>query len=135
MPYKWRVVFMMGQRLSPSLALCCTDLQSRVFLVTVHDPICTESGNLEAALYGSFLPIPSADVFPPTDPSEYEPQKAPGAIIAKKQRIVINKGRPRIRLQVANNGDRPIQVSYCIYDTVCPLFSPSACRLGLTITS
>ncbi|KAF8235760.1 urease [Tricholoma matsutake] len=81
-----------------------------VFLVTVHDPICTESGNLEAALYGSFLPIPSDSVFPPSDPSEYTPEKMPGAIIAKKERISINKGRKRISLRVANNGDRPIQV-------------------------
>jgi hypothetical protein len=26
------------------------------FLVTVHDPICTELGNLEDALYSSFFP-------------------------------------------------------------------------------
>jgi urease len=86
-----------------------------VFLVTVHDPICTESGNLEAALYGSFLPIPADDVFPPSDPSDYTPEKTPGAIIAKKERITINKGRHRIRLRVANNGDRPIQASYRTY--------------------
>jgi len=82
--------------------------------VTVHDPICTESGNLEAALYGSFLPIPSDNAFPASDPSEYGPEKAPGAIIARKQRITINKGRRRVRLRVANNGDRPIQVSHGI---------------------
>lgn len=35
------------------------------YLVTVHDPICTDNGNLELALYGSFLPIPSQDKFPP----------------------------------------------------------------------
>lgn len=35
------------------------------YLVTVHDPICTDNGNLELALYGSFLPIPSQDRFPP----------------------------------------------------------------------
>lgn len=35
------------------------------YLVTVHDPICTDYGNLELALYGSFLPIPSQDKFPP----------------------------------------------------------------------
>ncbi|KAF8071661.1 urease [Lyophyllum atratum] len=81
-----------------------------VFLVTVHDPICTEDGNLEAALYGSFLPLPSDDLFPSTDPSEYAEEKAPGAIIAGEGRVVINKGRERIKLRVTNNGDRPIQV-------------------------
>ncbi|ORZ25814.1 urea amidohydrolase alpha subunit [Absidia repens] len=34
------------------------------YLVTVHDPICSDNGNLEMALYGSFLPIPSLDRFP-----------------------------------------------------------------------
>src|ERR687896_1023646 len=29
-------------------------------LVTVHQPIATERGNLELALYGSFLPVPRA---------------------------------------------------------------------------
>jgi urease len=81
-----------------------------VFLVTVHDPICTESGNLEAALYGSFLPIPPEDLFPVMPPEEYSPLNAPGAIIARKERILINKGRYRIQLKVTNNGDRPIQV-------------------------
>lgn len=84
---------------------------SSVFLVTVHDPICTESGNLDAALYGSFLPIPSDELFPTVDPSEYSREKAPGAIIAQKDPIIINQGRERIQLRVTNNGDRPIQVS------------------------
>jgi urease len=81
-----------------------------VFLVTVHDPVCTESGNLEAALYGSFLPIPSEDLFPIVDASEYERENLPGAIIAKNERIVLNRGRERIKLKVTNTGDRPIQV-------------------------
>lgn len=33
-------------------------------LITVHNPIATIDGNLEAALYGSFLPVPSIDMFP-----------------------------------------------------------------------
>ncbi|KAJ7272067.1 urease [Mycena haematopus] len=81
-----------------------------VFLVTVHDPICTESGNLEAALYGSFLPIPSEDKFPVSDISAYARDKMPGAIVARTEPIVINKGRERVQLRVTNNGDRPIQV-------------------------
>jgi urease len=81
-----------------------------VFLVTVHDPICTDSGDIEAALYGSFLPIPSESLFPILKPSEYSRSNAPGAVIARKERIVINKGRTRIELRVENHGDRPIQV-------------------------
>ncbi|KDR78783.1 hypothetical protein GALMADRAFT_244327 [Galerina marginata CBS 339.88] len=81
-----------------------------VFLVTVHDPICTESGNLEAALYGSFLPIPAEAAFPVIDAAEYASEKMPGAIIARKESIVLNKGRERVRLRVTNNGDRPVQI-------------------------
>ncbi|KAI9000536.1 urease [Trametes punicea] len=81
-----------------------------VFLVTVHDPICTEDGDLEAALYGSFLPVPSNDVFPEVNPAEYAREHAPGAIVTKKDRIRINRGRKRIRLRVTNNGDRPVQI-------------------------
>lgn len=78
--------------------------------MTVHQPICTESGDLDAALYGSFLPIPPDDIFPVVDISQYAREKAPGAIIARKERILINEGRSRIKLSVTNNGDRPIQV-------------------------
>ena len=67
-----------------------TPFQS-VFLVTVHDPICTDSGDLEAALYGSFLPIPKDDQFPSIDASESSREKLPGAIIVKDERIVINR--------------------------------------------
>ncbi|KAH7875709.1 urease [Lentinula edodes] len=81
-----------------------------VFLVTVHDPICTESGNLDNALYGSFLPVPAQSVFPNSTPDDYASEKAPGAVVARKERIVINKGRERIKLRVTNNGDRPVQI-------------------------
>ncbi|KAG6876855.1 Urease, partial [Termitomyces sp. T159_Od127] len=74
-----------------------------VFLVTVHDPICTEDGDLEAALYGSFLPIPSDDLFPPTDPREYAEENAPGAVISRKESVIINKGRERIQLRVGSH--------------------------------
>ncbi|KAL1753443.1 hypothetical protein FB107DRAFT_264313 [Schizophyllum commune] len=81
-----------------------------VFLVTVHDPVCTESGDLSAALYGSFLPVPSNDLFPLSFPEEYAVGKRPGAVIAKKEAITINQGRERVKLRVTNNGDRPIQI-------------------------
>lgn len=82
-----------------------------VFLVTVHDPICTDNGDIAASLYGSFLPAPPNDMFPAPDPASNDPANLPGAIIAKKERIVINRGRERIRIRVTNNGDRPIQVT------------------------
>lgn len=76
----------------------------------MHDPICTDHGNLDAALYGSFLPVPSQDKFPAAETTIISRESLPGAIIAKKERIVINQGRERIKLKVTNHGDRPIQV-------------------------
>ncbi|KAK6433501.1 Urease [Oleoguttula sp. CCFEE 5521] len=85
------------------------------YLVTVHDPIATDDGDLEKALYGSFLPVPAADKFPwpLEDMSLFEPAKQPGAVVAVKGnagKIVLNEGRKRIRLKVTSKGDRPIQV-------------------------
>ena len=109
---------MLGRRhVLPAVVNSLVELQvegtfpSGTYLVTVHHPISSEDGDLEKALYGSFLPIPDRDTFPLADPSEYEPERQPGAIVAVKDgRIVLNKDRKRIRLKVVSKGDRPIQV-------------------------
>ncbi|KAI8629737.1 hypothetical protein F5Y19DRAFT_475186 [Xylariaceae sp. FL1651] len=80
------------------------------YLVTVHNPIATEDGDLAKALYGSFLPVPPADLFPPSPASAYEATRAPGAVVAVKGRVSINEGRRRVRVKVTSKGDRPIQV-------------------------
>lgn len=82
------------------------------YLVTVHNPIASDDGDLAKALYGSFLPIPSNDLFPlPTDIRVYEPDWQAGAVVVvKDQKIVLNEGRNRIKLKVVSKGDRPIQV-------------------------
>lgn len=83
------------------------------YLVTVHHPITSDDGDLAKALYGSFLPIPSNDMFPLPDASVYAHTKQPGAIVAVKGAagaIKLNEGRKRIRLKVKSMGDRPIQV-------------------------
>lgn len=111
--FKWKVHSPTGTALLSHPLTCQLNPYPhlpRVFLVTVHDPICTEDGDLEAALYGSFLPIPSQDLFPITPESEYTPENIAGAIIPKKEDIILNKGRERIQLRITNNGDRPIQV-------------------------
>lgn len=77
------------------------------FLVTVHDPICSNDGNLEAALYGSFYPVPSQDLFPL---AEVTTAPLPGAVICIKEKIKLNVGRKRWLVEVVNAGDRPIQV-------------------------
>jgi len=78
-------------------------------LVTVHHPIVAEHGDMALALYGSFLSraadAPGA-VGRPAVPRE----GPPGAVVVHAGSIVINDGRPTVELQVANRGDRPIQV-------------------------
>jgi urease subunit gamma/beta len=78
-------------------------------LVTVHHPIVAEHGDLELALYGSFLPVPDRARFaePPRALPVGEVMPAgedTGAVIE------LNAGRPTLELVVTNTGDRPIQV-------------------------
>ncbi|KAG9255880.1 urease [Emericellopsis atlantica] len=80
------------------------------YLVTVHDPIASDDGDLSRALYGSFLPVPNPSIFPPIVKDDYAALKAPGAVVAVKGRITLNEGRRRVRLRVTSRGDRPIQV-------------------------
>uniref|UniRef100_A0A2N9FRW1 Urease n=1 Tax=Fagus sylvatica TaxID=28930 RepID=A0A2N9FRW1_FAGSY len=74
-------------------------------LITIHDAIASENGNLELALHGSFLPVPSLDKFP-----ELEDKKIPGEIIFGDGNITLNHGRKAVILRVVNTGDRPVQV-------------------------
>ncbi|XP_022151813.1 urease isoform X2 [Momordica charantia] len=74
-------------------------------LVTVHRPFDDENGNLELALDGSFLPVPSLEKFP-----LMENNPVPGEIICPVDKIAINVGRKAVILSVVNKGDRPIQV-------------------------
>jgi urease subunit gamma/beta len=73
-------------------------------LVTVHDPICAQHGDLALALHGSFLPVPPA--FPDVAPAA----EAPGARAIAAGAIELNAGRDVVELEVENRGDRPIQV-------------------------
>ena len=82
-------------------------------LVTVHNPIVAEQGNLELALYGSFLPVPTASL------AEAERRRTasttdnaitPGEVLCAPGQIVANEGRETATLAVTNTGDRPIQV-------------------------
>ena len=47
-------------------------------LVTVHDPIATDDGDLSLALYGSFLPTPKKDAFPPLPGEDKRPGREEG---------------------------------------------------------
>jgi urease subunit gamma/beta len=74
-------------------------------LVTVHDPIAAENGNLQLALYGSFLPVPDASVF-----DSEQPITEPGLCEPAAGQLILNAGRTTVTLPVTNLGDRPIQV-------------------------
>jgi len=73
-------------------------------LVTVHQPIARDDGDLALALYGSFLPVPALTSF--GEPREL----APGAITALPGELELNAGRRTLALSVTHTGDRPVQV-------------------------
>lgn len=115
---------MLGRRhVLPSVVSSLAELMvegtfpSGTYLVTVHHPVSSDNGDLEKALYGSFLPIPDKNLFPLPDPKEYDSQRMPGAVIPVKEgRITVKGGRRRIKLKVVSKGDRPIQVPHPLLD-------------------
>jgi len=77
-------------------------------LVTVHNPIVLEHGELALALHGSFLPVPAPELFAQhAGPDLAGP---PGEVMCAPGEIVLNEGRATIAIPVTNRGDRPIQV-------------------------
>ncbi|KAI7996867.1 Urease [Camellia lanceoleosa] len=74
-------------------------------LITIHDAIASENGNLELALDGSFLPVPSLDKF-----LLIVDDRIPGELRYGARCITLNCGRKAVTLKVTNTGDRPIQV-------------------------
>nr|UUA80727.1 urease 1 [Mytilus coruscus] len=96
-------------------------------LVTVHKPICRKDGDLELALYGSFLPIPKLEKFNEAKGHPFQARELnislyiegvcdaqldvkPGELIPISGDIELNKGRKTISLSVTSLCDRPIQV-------------------------
>lgn len=112
---------MLGRRhVLPSVVSTLKQLQvegtfpTGTHLVTVMDPVCSDDGDLEKALYGSFLPVPPDETFPDPDPEDYHPEKMPGVVVALKtsRKIELNPGRNRIKLKITSKGDRAIQVCF-----------------------
>ncbi|UZP36642.1 hypothetical protein NXS19_004458 [Fusarium pseudograminearum] len=80
-------------------------------LITIHNPISTDDGDLKMAFYGSFLPVPSQDLFPSVNEADFHPLAMPGAIRpAEAEDIILNAGRDRVRLTVTNKGTRAVHV-------------------------
>lgn len=108
---------MLGRRhVLPSVCSTLTEIMvegtfpTGTYLVTVHHPVSSDDGDLAKALYGSFLPIPDAEIFELPEAEKCEATKQPGAVVTVKGKVVLNEGRKRIRLKVTSKGDRPIQV-------------------------
>jgi urease subunit gamma/beta len=74
-------------------------------LVTVHHPIAADNGDMELALYGSFLPVPPLSLF-----DDEDPQVLPGECLSSEGEIALNATRETVEVSVINTGDRPIQV-------------------------
>jgi urease subunit gamma/beta len=74
-------------------------------LVTVHEPIVAEAGDLALALHGSFLPVPPPERFAASAGVD-----VPGEVMVVPGDLELNAGRPTLTLDVTNTGDRPIQV-------------------------
>lgn len=85
-------------------------------LVTVHNPIVAEYGNLELALYGTFLPTATATgrdrlkAVAADGRNAIAIDGAPGEVVCAPGELVANEGRQTTRMSVTNTGDRPIQV-------------------------
>lgn len=108
---------MLGRRhVLPSVCSTLREIQvegtfpSGTYLVTVHNPVASEDGDLARALYGSFLPVPDQSLFPLAAAAEFEATSQPGAVVTVAGQVAINEDRKRIKLRVTSKGDRPIQV-------------------------
>lgn len=74
-------------------------------LLTIHQPICSEWGEEELALYSSGL---TRNIKPQSD--EDEEKLIPGEATAGGGVIELNVGRKTIIITALNTGDRPLQV-------------------------
>ncbi|KAK2556604.1 Urease [Acropora cervicornis] len=81
-------------------------------LVTVHQPICQDNGDLNLALYGSFLPVPPLEKFASASANVVPlANSAPGSLVPSTSGdITLNAGRKTKKLKVTSLCDRPIQV-------------------------
>lgn len=73
-------------------------------LVAVRSPITAETGDLELALYGSFLPVPD------TRAAASEKPVTVGATHWSEGEIILNADRETIAISVTNTDDRPVQI-------------------------
>ncbi|WP_317128353.1 urease subunit gamma [Hymenobacter radiodurans] len=96
-------------------------------LVTVHHPICRETGNPDLALYGSGLTKKAPQSAPDTDSAAQ-----PGEYLLLPTDLVLNEGRATVQIEVVNMGDRPVQVGshYPFFETNAALHFDRAAAYG-----
>lgn len=83
-------------------------------LVTVHNPICREQGDVTLALYGSGLTKAST----PLQVDNFI-NKTPGEYLIGDGEIALNENRDTVEVDVTNMGERPVQVGshYPFFET------------------
>jgi urease subunit gamma/beta len=89
-------------------------------LVTVHDPICSQAGDMAFALYGSGLDTATALANRSKRiRTEENRVENPGEIITLEGDIELQPNRVTVEIEVTNMGDRPIQVGshYPFFET------------------
>ncbi|MCD6023748.1 MAG: urease subunit beta [Fibrobacteria bacterium] len=105
-------------------------------LVTVHEPICAERGDLSLALHGSGLDaarrtLPDAAGVGPI----HELALQAGETLYADGNVVLNAGRETLSLEVVNMGDRPVQVGshYPLFETNAALRFDRKAALGFRL--
>lgn len=83
-------------------------------LVTVHHPICRETGDPALALYGSGLTRTAATIQPDNHIND-----TPGEYQLTDGELILNENRDTVEVDVVNMGDRPVQVGshYPFFET------------------
>ena len=98
-------------------------------LVTVHQPICRETGDPTLALYGSGLQKAGfLEAAAPASPP-------PGEYLLAAEDLVLNENRATVEIEVVNLGDRPVQVGshYPFFETNAALVFDRAAAYGFRL--
>ncbi|TGE22115.1 urease subunit beta [Hymenobacter aquaticus] len=99
-------------------------------LVTVHHPICRETGDPALALYGSGLTRAAATIQPDNLIND-----APGEYQLTEGELILNENRDTVEIDVVNMGDRPVQVGshYPFFETNAALQFDRAAAYGFRL--